>query len=65
MLSQCDDLARVKAGFILRGSTFKAWCRENSIHPGYAHIVVAGKTNGPKALALRARIIRASEGRTA
>lgn len=52
-----SDLTRVKAGFLLRGTTFKAWCREAGIWPSYAHLVMTGGTNGPKAKALRARIL--------
>lgn len=51
------NLARVRAGFLMRGTTFKAWCREVGISPSYAHEVMADKTNGPKAMALRARIL--------
>jgi hypothetical protein len=60
--SETNVLPVVKAGFILRGTTFKRWCRETGIHPGYAHDVAAGKTNGPKARALRSRIVAASRG---
>jgi hypothetical protein len=55
-------LSAVRTGFILKQTTFKAWCRENGIDPGYAHHVIAGKTNGPKAQQLRKRIVGASSG---
>ena len=55
-----SELPRVRAGFILQGSTLKAWCREERVDYGYAHKVVDGKTDGPKAQALRARILAAA-----
>lgn len=55
-----SDLALVKSGFLLQGTTFKAWCRLQGLSPSYAHEVVAGKTNGPKARALRAQIVAAA-----
>ena len=58
--SDTNVLKLVKVGFILQGTTFKGWCREEGVHAGYAHDVASGKTNGPKARALRARIIAAA-----
>lgn len=58
-------LSVTRAGFILQGLTFKGWCRSNGIDPGYAHHVVTGKTNGPKAKELRARVVAASNGSAA
>lgn len=60
MADQISLLPQVRAGFILRGTTFRVWCSANGIDPGYAHKVVAGKTNGPKARELRNRIVAAS-----
>ena len=60
MQSPPSLLCLVKTGFILNGTTFKAWCRENDVDPGYAHHVVNGKTNGPKAKRLRDRIAQAA-----
>ena len=57
-----SELARVRAGFILQGSTLKAWCRGERVDYAYAHKVVDGKTNGPKAKALRQRIVAAATG---
>jgi len=62
---QIGLLPQVRAGFVLKGTTLRQWCLINGVDPGYAHKVVAGKTNGPKARALRAKIIAASEGRAA
>ena len=52
---------QVRTGFILQGTTFKAWCRTNRIDPGYAYHVAAGRTNGPKAQQLRQRIANAAK----
>lgn len=54
------DLMEVRAGFIRQGTSLRKWCRINGVDPGYAHKVVAGRTNGPAALALRERITIAS-----
>lgn len=61
-MTDVGSLAQVRAGFILKGTTFKAWCRAEGIDPGYAHKAVAGKLNGPSAQVLRQRIINASAG---
>lgn len=55
-----SDLAKVKSGFILQGTTFKAWCRAESVDPAYAHHVLAGHHAGRKAQALKARIMSAA-----
>lgn len=53
-------LTDARAGFILKGSSLRQWCRDNGVDPGYAHKVMAGRLNGPAAKALRQRIIAAS-----
>lgn len=60
MLMRADDLAKVKAAFILQGTTLKAWCRRAGIDASYAHKVLAGQNTGPKAKALKTRIVEAS-----
>jgi hypothetical protein len=60
MRDEAGDLARVKAGFILEGTTLKGWCRANGVDARYAHKVLAGQHTGPKAKALKRRIIQAS-----
>lgn len=55
------DIVIARAGFTLQGTSFRAWCALNGIDPGYAHHVVTGKKKGPKALALRQRILVASK----
>ncbi len=54
------DLPTVRAGFVLQGITLRGWCISNGVDPGYAHKVLAGKTNGPRANELRLRIIAAA-----
>lgn len=55
-----SQLAKVRAGFILQGRTLKSWCSAEGVDYGYAHQVVDGKTNGPKAKALRSRMVAAA-----
>ena len=50
----------VRAGFIRKGSTFGEWCRQEGVNPSSARQVVIGSWDGPKARALRARIIKAA-----
>lgn len=59
-MSQPDFHARVKAGFVLSGTSLNAWCRNNGVSPSYAHAVLTGTTNGPAAQALRQRLLNAS-----
>lgn len=55
-----DLMNLIRSGFILKGKTMAGWCRENAICPVTARYAVVGKRNGPKAQALRARLIKAS-----
>lgn len=64
-MPQESALPEVRAGFVLQGTTLRAWCLKNSVDPGYAHIVLSGKSNGPNAQELRARIVQASVGAAA
>lgn len=59
------DLAVVRSGFIIQGTTFKAWCRGAGVDPSYARHVVTGRHAGPKARALKARILQASQSAAA
>lgn len=64
MVLTVDDrkaLIGIRAGFVLQGTTFRAWCIHNGIDPGYAHRVAAGLNNGPAAVELRSRITAASK----
>lgn len=58
-----DLLLRVRAGFLIQGISFSAWCREHGILRSSATQALTGSWNGPKARALRARIVHAAEVR--
>ena len=55
-----DRLRRIKAGFILRGTTLSAWCRENGVHHQNAHKALSGQWVGPKASMLVERLLAAA-----
>lgn len=55
-----DLYNRVRAGFITQDTTLQAWCRENDILRQNALNCLVGVWNGPKAKALRARLIKAA-----
>ncbi len=55
--------ARVRANFILNGSSLNRWCKANGVAIQNGRAVLLGHWDGPKAKALRARISRASESR--
>lgn len=55
-----SDAARAKAGFVLKGTTLRQWCRSAGVDTGYATKALTGKQSGPKARELSARILRAS-----
>ncbi|MGB5147474.1 MAG: hypothetical protein WBN86_10155 [Porticoccaceae bacterium] len=56
---------RVKAGFILQHTTYRAWCRANDVDPTNGRQAIYGSWNGPKGRALRARILSAAGVREA
>jgi len=51
---------RIRAAFILNGTTFTRWCKENNVDPQNARQCIMGVWNGPKGRELRAKIIEAS-----
>lgn len=53
-------LVEVRAGFMRQGTSFKAWCQQRGVDRGYAHHVISGHTNGPRARILRAEILAAA-----
>ena len=53
-------MQQVRAGFVLQGTTFSAWCKANQISQYNARDAVIGSWNGPKGKALRAQIVKAS-----
>ncbi|SFT99970.1 hypothetical protein [Halomonas saccharevitans] len=58
---------QVRGGFISRGTTLAAWCREHGHNPTNARSALVGAWNGPKGQELRRRlaedsgVIRASQ----
>jgi hypothetical protein len=50
----------VRGGFIIQGTTFTKWCKQNSIHPTSARLALLGGWSGPKGKELRARLVNAS-----
>lgn len=52
-----DVRARVRAGFILRGTTLTDWCRANDLDPGWASNILKGNARGPRALRLRRQMM--------
>ena len=51
---------QVKAGFVAKGTSLTAWCMSEGVHCSNAKQCLTGNWNGPKAKALRAKIIRDS-----
>lgn len=51
---------KVRAAFILQGSTLKTWCRQNGIHPSNVRNALVGSWNGPAGQAMRKRVVKAS-----
>lgn len=55
-------LDSVRAGFVAQGTSLNAWCVEHGIRYPNARQALIGSWNGPKGLAMRIRIMRASAG---
>jgi hypothetical protein len=55
---------RVRAGFIAQGTTLNKWCIANGVHRQAARACLLGLRKGPKAKALKARLIKASGAKT-
>lgn len=55
-----DLYNRVRAGFITQDTSLQAWCRENDVIRQNAMSCLVGLWNGPKALELRAKLIKAA-----
>ena len=55
------DLHRqVRAGFVSKGTSLKRYCIDHDITPSNARDALIGRWNGPKGIALRKRLIKAS-----
>lgn len=50
------DLLKLRAFFILQGTTFTKYCQEHNINRRNAHSAITGKWKGKKALKLKKRI---------
>lgn len=60
-LAPGDELYRkVKAGFVLRNTTFSAWCEENGVNRSNATVALRGGWTGPKAQELVEKICKAA-----
>ncbi|MBC7954063.1 MAG: hypothetical protein H7Z12_19875 [Rhodospirillaceae bacterium] len=55
-------LKAVRSGFVGLGTTLTAWCDANGVSRSNARFALLGKRNGPKAKALRARLLVAAQG---
>lgn len=55
-----DRHRMVRAGFILKGTSLAAWCRENGVKHQNAHKAIIGTWTGPKAKSLLTRIMIAA-----
>lgn len=51
---------RVRAAFVLQGTSMKAWCTKNKIHPSNVRNALIGSWNGPAGQAMRQRVVQAS-----
>lgn len=55
-----DLLRKVRAAFVLQGSSLQEWCNKNGTHNSNARNALIGSWNGPAGKAMRARIVKAS-----
>ena len=55
-----DLYQRVRAGFVMKGTSLTRWCREKGINPTGARTALTGGWNGPKGRQLRSDLIKAS-----
>ncbi len=55
-----DLYVAVRAGLVAKGESLNRWCKRNGIHRQYATKSLKGESNGPKARAIRRRLIRAA-----
>lgn len=53
----------VMGGFVRQGTTLTEWCRAHGESRVHARVAILGERNGPKAKALRARLVEAANGR--
>lgn len=53
-------LRKVRAAFVLQGSSLQNWCKQNGTHNSNARNALIGSWDGPAGKAMRARIVKAS-----
>lgn len=53
-------MTSIKVGFVLQGTSFSAWCRQNQINPSNARMALRGGWRGPAAEKLVKRIKKAA-----
>ncbi len=53
-------MQQVRAAFILRGTTYTAWCRTQGIDPSLVRQAIFGTWAGAKGRAMRAKVLRAA-----
>ena len=51
---------KVRAGFIMNGTTLNEWCKTNGVHIQNVRSAFLGEWNGTKAAELRKRVTEAS-----
>ena len=52
-----DVRARVRAGFILKGTSLTEWCRANGVDQGWASNILKAAPRGTRARTLRRRMM--------
>lgn len=58
-----DLYAEVRAGFVRQKLSLNRWCIQQDITPAWARQVLLGARKGPKAKALKRRLIEAAQGK--
>lgn len=53
-------MQEVRAGFILQGTSYTAWCRQQGIDPSLVRQAIYSTWAGPKGLQWRAKVLRAA-----
>ncbi|MFK5892861.1 MAG: hypothetical protein QM504_06545 [Pseudomonadota bacterium] len=55
-----DLYKQIRAAFIMKDTSFGAWCKENKVNMTNAKTCLIGGWNGPKGQALKEKVIIAS-----
>lgn len=51
---------KVRGGFVSRGTSLGAWCRQNNLQPANVRAALTGAWDGPKGREVRRRAVRDS-----